>query len=99
MTLSPSRTLVTAEPTACTQPAFSWPIVYGSVTPDFSSHCPSRMWRSVRHTPAPPILTMTSNGPVASGTSTSVHLEVLVVADDLDGSHLLREVLIAGVVA
>ena len=27
ITLSPSATLVTAEPTACTQPAFSWPIV------------------------------------------------------------------------
>ena len=27
MTLSPSLTLVTALPTACTQPAFSWPIV------------------------------------------------------------------------
>ncbi len=27
ITLSPSATLVTAEPTACTQPAFSCPIV------------------------------------------------------------------------
>ena len=51
ITLSPSATLVTAEPTACTQPAFSWPIVYGSCDPDFSAHWPSRMCRSVRHTP------------------------------------------------
>ncbi len=72
ITLSPSTTLVTAEPTACTQPAFSWPIVYGRRTPDFSAHWPSRMCRSVRHTPAPPIFTTTSNGSVASGTGTSV---------------------------
>ena len=31
ITVSPTATLVTAEPTSCTQPAFSWPIVYGSV--------------------------------------------------------------------
>ena len=30
MTVSPTFTLVTAEPTSSTQPAFSWPIVYGS---------------------------------------------------------------------
>jgi hypothetical protein len=71
MTLSPSATLVTALPTACTQPAFSCPIVYGRVTPDFSAHCPSRMWMSVRQTPAPPIFTMTSWGPVISGAGTS----------------------------
>jgi len=27
MTVSPTATLVTAEPISCTQPAFSWPIV------------------------------------------------------------------------
>jgi len=27
ITVSPTATLVTAEPTSCTQPAFSWPIV------------------------------------------------------------------------
>ncbi len=27
MTVSPTATLVTADPTSCTQPAFSWPIV------------------------------------------------------------------------
>jgi hypothetical protein len=27
MTVSPTSTLVTAEPTSCTQPAFSWPSV------------------------------------------------------------------------
>ena len=31
ITVSPTATFVTAEPTSCTQPAFSWPIVYGSV--------------------------------------------------------------------
>ena len=31
----------------------------------------SRMWMSVRHTPAAPILTMTSNGPCSCGSSTS----------------------------
>ena len=87
MTLSPSLTLVTADPTASTQPAFSWPIVYGSCTCDFSAHWPSRMCRSVRHTPAPPILTTTSNGPVGVGDGYLFHLEVLVIADHLDGSH------------
>jgi hypothetical protein len=38
ITLSPSATFVTAAPTASTQPAFSWPIVYGSCTSDFSAH-------------------------------------------------------------
>src|SRR4026208_1211000 len=106
--LSPSRPFVPAGPTASTQPAFSWPIVYGSCTFDFSAHWPSRMCRSVRHTPAPPILTITSNGPGRSGLPDPVpsgphdhvdragrlrlvdlvQLEVLVVADHLDGSHL-----------
>src|SRR3954454_3461042 len=71
MTVSPTSTLDTAEPTSCTQPAFSWPIVYGSSTPDLSAHCSSMMCRSVRHTPAPPIFTTTSNGPVALGSGTS----------------------------
>ena len=31
--MSPTATLVTAEPISCTQPAFSWPIVYGSGGP------------------------------------------------------------------
>ena len=31
ITVSPTATLVTAEPISCTQPAFSCPIVYGSV--------------------------------------------------------------------
>ena len=54
---------------------------------DFSAHWPSRMCRSVRHTPAPPILTTTSNGPVGVGDGYLGHLEVLVVADNLDGAH------------
>ena len=76
MTLSPSATLMTALPTECTQPAFSCPIVYGSATPDFSAHCPSRMCRSVRHTPAPPIFTMTSYGSTTVGAGTSVSSQV-----------------------
>ena len=71
ITVSPTSTFVTAEPISCTQPAFSWPGVYGSSTPDFSAHCPSWMWRSVRHSPAAPIRTTTSSGPVAFGSSTS----------------------------
>ena len=38
ITVSPTSTLVTPGPTACTQPAFSCPGVYGSSTPDFSAH-------------------------------------------------------------
>src|SRR5579859_1967000 len=30
ITVSPTATLVTAEPVSCTQPAFSWPRMYGS---------------------------------------------------------------------
>ena len=69
--MSPGATVDTAEPTARTQPAFSCPIVYGRVTPDFSAHCPSTMCRSVRHSPAPPISTSTSSGPATSGSGTS----------------------------
>src|SRR5690606_33490881 len=64
-------TCSTAEPTACTQPAFSWPRVYGSATPLFSRHWPSMMCRSVRHNPAPPMRTITSCGPVSAGSATS----------------------------
>ncbi len=71
ITASPTCRCSTAEPTACTQPAFSWPSVYGSGTWVFGSHWPSTMCRSVRHSPAPPIRTMTSNGPVTVGSGTS----------------------------
>src|SRR5690348_17379223 len=40
ITVSPTATLLTAEPTSCTQPAFSWPIVYGSAGAIAASHCP-----------------------------------------------------------
>ena len=60
--MSPTATLVTAEPTSLTQPAFSWPRMYGSGVPIAASHWPSMMCRSVRHTPAPPIFTITSSG-------------------------------------
>ena len=71
ITVSPTATFVTAEPTSCTQPAFSWPIVYGRVGFIRSSHWPRMMCRSVRHTPAPPTLTTTSSGPVTLGSATS----------------------------
>ena len=71
ITVSPTATLVTAEPTSCTQPAFSWPRMYGSGVPIAASHWPSMMCRSVRHTPAPPIFTITSSGPVMVGSGTS----------------------------
>ena len=69
--MSPTATLVTAEPTSWTQPAFSWPRMYGSGVCIAASHWPSMMCRSVRHTPAPPILTMTSRGPLIFGSGTS----------------------------
>src|SRR6202035_5602604 len=71
ITVSPTATLVTAEPTSCTQPAFSWPRMEGSGVPIAASHWPSMMCRSVRHTPAPPIFTITSSGPVTFGSGTS----------------------------
>ncbi len=71
ITVSPTATLVTAEPTSCTQPAFSWPRMYGRGVPIAASHWPSMMCRSVRHTPAPPILTITSSGPEIFGSGTS----------------------------
>src|SRR5215207_8785585 len=70
ITVSPTATLVTAEPISCTQPAFSCPIVYGSEGPMAASHCPSMMCRSVRQTPAPPIRTTTSNGFLTTGSGT-----------------------------
>ncbi len=69
MTVSPTSTDVTAGPTAWTHPAFSCPTMNGSPG-DVKSHIPSSTCRSVRHTPAPPIRTMTSKGDwiVGSGT-------------------------------
>ena len=71
ITVSPTSTLVTPEPISWTQPAFSCPGTYGSTTPDFSAHWPSWMCRSVRQSPAAPILTITSNGPGIFGSSIS----------------------------
>src|ERR1700704_4456638 len=71
ITVSPGATLVTPEPTSCTQPAFSWPSVYGSVTPLLDAHWPSMMCRSVLQRPAPPIFTITSSGPETFGSGTS----------------------------
>lgn len=41
------------EPTSRTQPAFSCPMTNGSSTGALPCHCPSRMCRSVRQSPAP----------------------------------------------
>src|SRR6266542_3245535 len=71
ITPSPGATLLTACPTACTQPAFSWPRVYGNPTPDRPAHWPPTMCRSVRHSPAPPTRTITSHGPATVGSGTS----------------------------
>ncbi len=71
ITVSPGCRLVTPEPTSCTQPAFSWPRMYGSGVCIRSSHWPSMMCRSVRQTPAPPIFTITSSGPLIFGSGTS----------------------------
>ncbi len=71
MTASPGCTLVTPAPISRTHPAFSCPSVYGKVTLDFSAHWPSMMCRSVRHSPAPPTSTITSNGPAMPGSGTS----------------------------
>ena len=72
MTLSPSATLVTAEPIGVHPARVLVSDRVGQLqTWDFSAHWPSRMCRSVRQTPAPPILTTTSNGPVGVGTGTS----------------------------
>ena len=69
MTVSPTATDVTADPISWTHPAFSCPTMNGSPG-DVKSHIPSRTCRSVRHTPAPPMRTMTSSGLwiVGSGT-------------------------------
>ncbi len=71
ITVSPTSTFETPDPISCTQPAFSCPGVYGSTTCDFSAHWPSWICRSVRHSPAAPIRTITSSGPVILGSSTS----------------------------
>jgi hypothetical protein len=71
ITVSPTATLVTPEPTSSIQPAFSCPGTYGNTTPDFSAHCPSWICRSVRHNPAAPIRTTTSNGPDNFGSAIS----------------------------
>ena len=71
ITGSPGDRPVTAEPTSAIQPAFSWPWTYGRVTPLLACHWPSMMCRSVRHNPAPPMRTITSNGPSIRGSGTS----------------------------
>ena len=62
----------TPGPTSSIHPAFSWPSVNGSLSRT-AANTPSTRWRSVRHTPAPAMRTITSSGPLSfgSGTSTS----------------------------
>ena len=72
MTGSPTARWVTAGPTSCTQPLFSWPRVSGRVGWNASSSSPCRMCTSVRHTPAPAMRTMTSCGSRTVGSATSV---------------------------
>ena len=87
ITLSPSRTLVTAEPTASTQPAFSWPIVYGQddlgllgplALEDVQVGAADAGAADAHHD---------VEGPLGAGDRDLGHLQLLVVADHLDGSH------------
>jgi hypothetical protein len=71
MTASPTARWSTAGPTAWIQPAFSCPRTSGSSDGMTSANQPSMICRSVRHSPAPPILTTTSSGPVTWGSGTS----------------------------
>ena len=58
-------------PTAWIQPAFSCPRTSGSSDGMTPANQPSMICRSVRHSPAPPILTTTSSGPATWGSGTS----------------------------
>src|ERR1700687_1196465 len=74
MTLSPTLTPSTPGPIASTQPAFSCPMMYGSLTSTLLRQMPSTICRSVRQTPAPPIRTITSIGREIFGSVTSSYL-------------------------
>src|SRR3954467_11672665 len=74
MTLSPTLTPSTPGPIASTQPAFSCPMMYGSLTSTLLRQIPSTIWRSVRQTPAPPMRTITSIGREIFGSVTSSYL-------------------------
>src|SRR6266481_3267968 len=74
MTLSPTLTPSTPGPIASTQPAFSCPMMYGSLTSTLLRQMPSTICRSVRQTPAPPMRTITSIGREIFGSVTSSYL-------------------------
>src|SRR5580692_1179682 len=74
MTLSPTLTPSTPGPIASTQPAFSCPMIYGSLTSTLLRQMPSTICRSVRQTPAPPMRTITSIGREIFGSVTSSYL-------------------------
>src|SRR6202158_1798103 len=74
MTLSPTLTPSTPGPIASTQPAFSCPMMYGSLTSTLLRQMPSTICRSVRQTPAPPTRTITSSGREIFGSVTSSYL-------------------------
>src|SRR5216684_8367131 len=74
MTLSPTLTPSTPGPIASTQPAFSWPMMYGRLTSTLLRQMPSTICRSVRQTPAPPTRTITSIGREIFGSVTSSYL-------------------------
>src|SRR5215213_8535246 len=87
MTVSPTCTELTAEPTSCTHPAFSWPTMNGSPG-DVKSHMPSRTCRSVRQTPAPPVVVVAVD---ACGEHRSPCLLAGVAASGPDGLGLALE--------
>ena len=63
------------------------PACRAATTCDFSAHCPSWMCRSVRHSPAAPIRTITSSGPVILGSSISSSFSALVIGVQPRGLH------------
>src|SRR5215208_4958744 len=79
ITVSPTSTLVTAEPTSSTQPEFSCPSTYGRSVLSGSCigcHWPSMTWMSVRQSPAAPTRTITSSGFSMVGSSISSTLRL-----------------------
>ena len=87
MTLSPSRTLVTAGPMAWTQPAFSCPMVYGSWTPRLLGPLALEDVQVGAAHARPADLDDDVERAGRVGDGYLGHLEVLVVADNLDGAH------------
>ncbi len=87
ITASPGFTERTPGPTSSTQPAFSWPRMYGSSTSTFSFQMPSMMCRSVRQSPAPPTRTITSDAPCDLGRRDVLERELRVVRGEKRRLH------------